>query len=99
MNDQLADVSYWLTLQIAQREPPVNLNQIYQGSIELDYLYQTLTSKVQHYWWINYDVELSPILINNAFFRALSFLHARNIEYSKLRCSKETAWVKELLHL
>lgn len=99
MSDQLVDVSYWLILQISQKEPAVDLNKIYQGSIELDHLYQILTTKAQHYWWVHYDIELSAVSLNNAFFRALSFLHDRHVEYARLRSTKETIWVKELLHL
>ena len=40
MNDLLPDVTYWLTLQIAKSEPGIDLEQVYQGTVELDYLYQ-----------------------------------------------------------
>ncbi|TBR41809.1 hypothetical protein CBF23_009400 [Marinomonas agarivorans] len=98
MNDQLSDVTYWLTLQIARSEPPVDLTRLYQGSVELDYLYQVLTSKARHHWWTNYDVDLSPMIINNAFFRAISALNKRNKEYENSRRYDRTDWVRELLH-
>ena len=99
MKDQLADVTYWLALQISKSDPAVNLDEIYQGSVELDYLYQTLTNKAQHHWWTENGVELSPMLVNNAFFRAVASLYERNLEFSRSRNCKETDWVKGLLHL
>ncbi|RDL46222.1 hypothetical protein DN730_02930 [Marinomonas piezotolerans] len=98
-NDLLPDVTYWLTLQISKSEPGIDLEQVYQGTVELDYLYQVLTSKAQQHWWSNYGVELSPVTVNNAFFRAIAVLHDRNIEYQRSRNRAETDWVRELLHL
>ncbi len=85
--------------QISKSDPPVNLDEIYQGSVELDYLYQTLTNKAQHHWWTENGIELSPMLVNNAFFRAVASLYERNLEFSRSRNCKETDWVKGLLHL
>lgn len=99
MSTKLEDVSYWLVLQISKHAPPIDLTKAYQGSLELDYLYQVLTNKTQNYWLIHHDEDLSPILINNAFFRALSFLQKRNMEYLKSRENGETDWIKDLLHL
>lgn len=98
MNDQLADVTYWLIVQISKSDPPVDLTNLYQGSVELDYLYQVLTSKAQHHWWITYDQELAPMVVNNAFFRAISTLNERNKEYENSRRYERTGWVRELLH-
>ncbi|MCO4784737.1 hypothetical protein [Marinomonas atlantica] len=99
MNDLLPDVTYWLTLQIARSDPGIDLEQVYQGTVELDYLYQVLTSKAQQHWWSEYGIELSPVTVNNAFFRAIAVLHDRNIEYKRSKNRSETDWVRELLHL
>ena len=98
MGEQLPDLTYWLALEIAKNEPVVDFNMIYQGSLELDFLYQLLTSKAQRHWWNTYGVELNPVTINNAFFRAVAMLHQRNVEFSQSRNAAETLWVKELLH-
>lgn len=99
MSEQLPDVTYWLALQIAKNEPVIDLDSVYQGSVELDFLYQLLTSKAQNHWWNMYGVELSPVTVNNAFFRAIALLHERNLEFKRARTTSETEWVKELLHL
>ena len=99
MRDQLADVTYWLAMQVAKSDPAVNLDEIYQGSLELDYLYQILTSRAQYHWRHQYNVELTPVLVNNAFFRAIALLYERNLDFARSRNSTETGWVKELLHL
>ncbi|MFT2111614.1 hypothetical protein [Marinomonas sp. 2405UD68-3] len=99
MKDKLADVTYWLAMEIAKNDPPVNLDEIYQGSLELDYLYQVLTNKAQGYWQSAHSEELTPVLVNNAFFRAIALLYDRNLEYERSRNAKETIWVKDLLHL
>ena len=99
MKDKLADVTFWLAMEIAKSDPPVNLDEIYQGSLELDYLYQILTNKAQSHWRIAHKEELTPVLINNAFFRAIALLYDRGLEYERSRGAKETIWVKDLLHL
>ena len=99
MKDQLADVTYWLALQIAKCDPPVNLDEIYQGSLELDYLYQILTTKACNHWRSQFHIELTPVTINNAFFRAIALLYERNLEYARSRNGAETVWVRDLLHL
>ena len=96
--ENLPDVTYWLTLEIAKVDPVVDLDVMYKGSLELDFLYQLLTCKAQQYWWRVYHVKLSPVVINNAFFQAISSQHNRNIEFIRSRNTKETIWVKELLH-
>ncbi|MFQ3186675.1 MAG: hypothetical protein ACI8Q3_001712 [Marinomonas primoryensis] len=96
-SETLPDVTYWLGLEIAKVDPVVDLDVMYKGSLELDFLYQLLTSKAQQHWSRVYGIQLSPIIINNAFFRAISMLHNRNIEFTRSRNSKETMWVKELL--
>jgi hypothetical protein len=97
-SETLPDVTYWLALEIAKVDPIVDLDVMYKGSLELDFLYQLLTSKVQLHWWRVYGVQLSPVIINNAFFRAVAMLHNRNIEFTRSRDSNETMWVKELLN-
>lgn len=99
MSEQLPDVTYWLALQIAKNEQVIDLDSVYQGSVELDFLYQLLTSKAQLHWWSSYGIELNPVTVNNAFFRAIALLHERNLEFARSRNSNETAWVKDLLHL
>lgn len=99
MTDKLADVTHWLALEIAKCEPAVNLDEIYQGSLELDYLYQILTSKAQLNWRALYHEELTPVLVNNAFFRAIAMLYERELEFARSRNTAETVWVKDLLHL
>ncbi|WP_233402880.1 hypothetical protein [Marinomonas transparens] len=99
MSEELSDLTYWLALEIAKHDPIVDFNVIYEGSLELDFLYQLLTSKAQRYWWDTFGVELNPVTINNAFFRAIAMLHQRNVEFSQSRNVAETEWVKELLHL
>ncbi|KZN12365.1 hypothetical protein [Marinomonas sp. TW1] len=96
-SETLPDVTYWLALEIAKVDPVVNLDVMYRGSMELDYLYQVLTSKAQHYWWQEHGVKLSPVMVNNAFFRAIAMLHHRHLEFDRSRQTEETAWVKELL--
>lgn len=98
MNDQLTDVTYWLIVQISKRTPPVDLKALYQGTIELDYLYQILTSKAQHHWWSAYSQELTPTIVNSAFFRAVSALKDRDLEFKRSRRLESTDWVRELLH-
>lgn len=98
-SDQLTDVTYWLVLQLANNEQVIDLNSAYKGSTELDVLYQILTSKATLYWWKNYNIELSLVTVNNAFFRAIAILHDRNIEFDRTRKGAATEWVKELLHL
>ncbi|TDP00008.1 hypothetical protein [Marinomonas balearica] len=97
--EQLPEVTYWLALQIAKSKPSIDLEKVYEGTIELDYLYQVLTNKAQQHWWSSFGVELNPVTVNNAFFRAIAILHDRNLEYKRSRGGKETVWVKELLHL
>ncbi|WP_191603335.1 hypothetical protein [Marinomonas algicola] len=99
MKDKLADVTFWLAVEISKSDPPVNLDEIYQGSLELDYLYQVLTNRAQSHWLSTYKEELTPVLVNNAFFRAIAFLYDRKVEYERARSAKETIWVKDLLHL
>lgn len=99
VSDELPDVTYWLALQIAKNEHVIDLDSAYQGSAELDVLYQLLTSKAQLYWWRHYGIELSPVMVNNAFFRAVAMLHERRLEFNRSRHSADTGWVKELLHL
>ncbi|SBS34372.1 hypothetical protein MSP8887_02945 [Marinomonas spartinae] len=99
MSEQLPDVTYWLALEISKNDQMINLDKVYQGSVELDYLYQLLTSKAQQHWWQTYGVQLNPVIVNNAFFRAVALLHERHLEFSRLRKGAETQWVKELLHL
>jgi len=65
-SETLPDVTYWLALEIAKVDPIVDLDVIYKGSLELDILYQLLTSKAQQHWLHMYGVQLSPIIINNA---------------------------------
>ncbi len=98
-SDQLPDVTYWLALQIANSDPAVDLDSACQGSVELDVLYQLLTSKAQLHWRCSYGIELSLVTVNNAFFRAIAMLRDRHAEFARLRRGSETGWVKELLHL
>jgi hypothetical protein len=93
----LPDVTYWLALEIAKVDPVVDLDVMYKGSLELDFLYQLLTCKVQQHWWKAYGVQLSSVIVNNAFFRAVAMLHNRHIEFSRSRNADETLWVRELL--
>lgn len=99
MSEQLPDVTYWLALEISKNEQLIDLDRVYQGSAELDYLYQLLTSKAKMHWWNHYGVQLNPVVINNAFFRAVALLHDRHLEFSRARNGQETIWVKELLHI
>ena len=96
-SETLPDVTYWLALEIAKVDPVVDLDVMYKGSLELDFLYQLLTCKVQQHWWQAYGIQLSPVIVNNAFFRAVAMLHNRNIEFSRSRNTDETVWVRELL--
>ncbi|TYL47716.1 hypothetical protein [Marinomonas sp. IMCC 4694] len=96
-SETLPDVTYWLALQIAKVDPVVDLDVMYKGSLELDFLYQLLTCKAQQHWWRNYAVALSPVVVNNAFFRAVALLHNRNIEFNRSRNTDETVWVRDLL--
>lgn len=93
----LPDVTYWLLLEIMKVNPVVDINAMYKGSLELDFLYQVLTAKAHLHWRKNYGVQLPPMIINNAFFRAMTVVHNRNIEFERSRNSNETEWVKALL--
>ncbi|MGO2355178.1 MAG: hypothetical protein ACTH58_10640 [Marinomonas foliarum] len=97
-SETLPDVTYWLALEIAKVDPVVDLDAMYKGSLELDFLYQLLTCKAQQYWWQEYGIQLSPVIVNNAFFRAIAMLHNRNIEFTRSRNREETVWVRELLN-
>ncbi|GAB3475553.1 hypothetical protein [Marinomonas epiphytica] len=95
----LPDVTYWIALEISKKNYQVNLDYVYQGSIELDYLYQLLTSQAILHWRNNYGVELGPVTVNNAFFKAVGILNERDLEFRRSRVESETSWVKDLLHL
>lgn len=96
-NQTLPDVTYWLVLEIMKVNPVVDINAMYKGSLELDFLYQVLTAKAKMHWYKMYGVQLGPVIMNNAFFRAMTMLHNRNIEFDRSRNSVETVWVKSLL--
>ncbi len=93
----LPDVTYWLALEIAKVDPAVDINVMYKGSLELDFLYQLLTIKVQRHWRLYYGVRLSADVVKNAFFRAVSMQHNRNLEFVRSRNKIETRWVREFL--
>ncbi len=96
-SETLPDVTYWLALEIAKVDPVVDFEAMHKGSLELDFLYQLLTAKVQQHWWQQHGIKLNPVVVNNAFFRAVAMLHNRNIEFCRSRNAEETVWVKELL--
>ncbi|NVK73171.1 hypothetical protein C0J08_10410 [Marinomonas sp. CT5] len=98
-SETLPDVTYWLALEIAKVDPVVDLDVMYKGSLELDFIYQLLTTKAQQHWWQHHGVQLSPVIVNNAFFRAIAMLHNRSVEFNRSRNLDETVWVRELLHL
>lgn len=98
-NDKLSDVTYWMALEISKSHYVVDLDAIYRGSLELDYLYQLLTTKATQHWRQVYGVELTPVMVNNAFFRAVGILQDRQTEFERSRNKRETNWVKALLHL
>lgn len=98
-SQSLPDVTYWLALEIAKVDPAVDLNVMYKGSLELDFLYQLLTIKVQQHWRLSYGVRLSANMVKNAFYRAISMQHNRNLEFIRSRNRIETVWVRELLGL
>ncbi|MGR0279681.1 hypothetical protein ACUM5Y_11630 [Marinomonas dokdonensis] len=97
--DKLSDVTYWMALEISKSQYVVDLDSIYRGSLELDYLYQLLTTKATLYWRQQHAIELTPVMVNNAFFRAIGILQERQTEYERSRNKQETNWVKALLHL
>ena len=97
--DKLSDVTYWMALEISKSQYVVDLDSIYRGSLELDYLYQLLTTKATLHWRQKHSIELTPVMVNNAFFRAIGILQERQTEYERSRNKKETNWVKALLHL
>lgn len=96
-SETLPDITYWLTLEIAKMDPLVDFDLMHKGSLELDFLYQLLAIRAQQYWWQVYGIELSPIIINNAFFQAISILHERQLEFDRSRDINETLWVRDLL--
>lgn len=96
-SETLPDVTYWLALEIAKVDPVVDLETMHKGSLELDFLYQLLTAKAEQHWWKKFGVRLNPIVVNNAFFRAVAMLHNRNVEFARSRNAEETVWVRDLL--
>jgi hypothetical protein len=96
-NETLPDISYWLALEISKVNPIVDLDLTHKESLELDLLYQLLSIKAKQHWKQTHGVELSPVMINNAFFRAISILHERDLEFCRSRNAEETLWVKSLL--
>ncbi|MFT2098720.1 hypothetical protein ACMUMQ_10210 [Marinomonas sp. 2405UD66-6] len=96
-SETLPDVTYWLLLEIMKVNPVVDINAMYKGSLELDFLYQVLTAKANLHWRKTYGVQLPPMIMNSAFFRAMTMVHNRNIEFERSRNSTETEWVKDLL--
>ncbi|ETX11724.1 hypothetical protein MUS1_07195 [Marinomonas ushuaiensis DSM 15871] len=96
-SETLPDVTYWLLLEIMKVNPMVDINVMYKGSLELDFLYQVLAAKADMHWRKMYGVQLDSTIMNNAFFRAMTMVHNRNIEFERSRNSSETEWVKTLL--